>query len=169
MSAQATPRHTGGCQCGAVRYAMDTDPNPPSVCHCRMCQKAVGGPFAVFCGIATDKLSWTRGAPAFLQTSPVSQRGFCAKCGTPLSYVVTGRDRISITVYSLDDPDAIASPHRQIGTESRAAWLDELNTLPGATTEAASGAAFVETCISYQHPDHETPADWTPPTSRTDG
>lgn len=162
-------KHTGGCQCGAVRYAMHTDPNPPSVCHCRMCQKAVGGPFAVFCGIAKDKLTWTRGAPTFLPTSPTSERGFCNACGTPLTYAVTTRDRISVTMYSLDDPSAIAMPHRQIGTESRADWLDGLNDLPGFTTETSSGANFTPDNDSFQHPDHDTPADWTPHNQRTDG
>jgi hypothetical protein len=37
---------TGGCQCGAVRYALTAMPEGAHFCHCRMCQKAVGGPFA---------------------------------------------------------------------------------------------------------------------------
>lgn len=160
------PLHSGGCQCGAVRYHMLVEPNPPSVCHCRMCQKAVGGPFALFCGIAKEKLSWSRGAPTVMQTSPVSERGFCKSCGTPLTYAVTDRDRISVTVYSLDNPEAIAKPHRQIGTENRASWLDDLNDLPGSTTQESSGANFVEACVTFQHPDHNTPDDWTSPGPR---
>ena len=35
---------TGGCQCGAVRYALAEQPGVRPLCHCRMCQKAVGGP-----------------------------------------------------------------------------------------------------------------------------
>ena len=40
---------TGGCQCGAVRYALLALPLEVSVCHCRMCQKASGGPIMAFC------------------------------------------------------------------------------------------------------------------------
>ena len=44
-SAMSDVRLTGGCQCGAVRYAIHEAPYQVGVCHCRMCQKAVGAPF----------------------------------------------------------------------------------------------------------------------------
>ena len=41
---------TGGCQCGAVRYAITTPFENPHICHCRMCQKAFGNYFAALVG-----------------------------------------------------------------------------------------------------------------------
>jgi hypothetical protein len=35
---------TGGCQCGALRYALTAPPERVHFCHCRNCQKAVGVP-----------------------------------------------------------------------------------------------------------------------------
>jgi methylmalonyl-CoA mutase len=39
MSEAAKPVLTGGCQCGAVRFAVSKPPSRISICHCRMCQK----------------------------------------------------------------------------------------------------------------------------------
>ncbi len=46
MTSTAKPVLTGGCQCGAVRFALSAAPVKVSICHCRMCQKASGAPFA---------------------------------------------------------------------------------------------------------------------------
>ena len=80
------PRLTGGCQCGAVRYAVSSTPNAPGVCHCRMCQKAGGGPFMSFAGVPAADVTWTRGSLATYRSSTMATRGFCAACGTPLTY-----------------------------------------------------------------------------------
>src|SRR5215475_8929725 len=47
MTETRQPLHTGGCQCGAVRYALYGQPTNPHVCHCRMCQKAFGNYFVL--------------------------------------------------------------------------------------------------------------------------
>jgi hypothetical protein len=46
MAEPKNPILTGGCQCGAIRYVLTAPPESVHLCHCRMCQKAVGGPFA---------------------------------------------------------------------------------------------------------------------------
>ena len=47
----------------------------------------------------------------------MAQRGFCKDCGTPLTYAFDGNGRISVTINSLDDPEAMP-PTKQYGTES---------------------------------------------------
>ncbi len=37
--------HSGGCQCGAIRYRIAGELGYPHICHCRMCQKASGNFF----------------------------------------------------------------------------------------------------------------------------
>jgi len=121
---------TGGCQCGAVRYAWTTRPHHSSVCYCRMCQKASGQPMMGFTGGKRAYLEWTRGQPAIFRSSNLVERGFCRDCGTPLTYAFDGTGTISVTINSLDDPEAMP-PTKQYGVESKVSWLDGVAALPG--------------------------------------
>jgi len=145
------PVLTGGCQCGAVRYALYAAPKA-DICHCRMCQKAVGNLFLAAAGVALDDFAWTRGAPATYQSSSVAARDFCRTCGTPLTFRYLEKDEINVTIGSLDDP-AAARPTAQFGIESRVPWWHDLLDLPGSTTEQDPPPGGLEALESYQHPD----------------
>jgi hypothetical protein len=154
-------RLTGGCQCGAVRYLITGPVERVHLCHCRMCQKAVGGPFATGAPVKLSDFAWTRGKPATFASSSVSRRFFCASCGTPLAFHYDDAETISPTLGSLDHPEQ-APPVRHYGIESRVSWLDRLNELPVETTPEAMSADRARRFVSYQHPDHDTPEGWTP-------
>ena len=124
---------TGGCQCGAVRYALHAVPGNTHFCHCRMCQRAVGGPFAAFTGLPRAQIEWTRGEPAFFQSSSVAKRGFCRDCGTPLSFAYDRSDRFSVTIGSLDHPETVPIA-RHYGVESKMPWLKLCDGLPEEAT-----------------------------------
>lgn len=98
---------TGRCQCGAVRYAARAVPREGYWCHCRMCQRALGSVAAAFVNVRKADLTWTVGAPAHFMSSPFGRRGFCAACGTPLTFDYLDSDRIDLTIGSLDDPAAV--------------------------------------------------------------
>lgn len=151
--------HTGGCQCGAVRYAFGSDPIDPHICHCRMCQKAFGGFFAPLAGVSLADLAWTRGSPSLFRSSNIAERGFCPACGTPLTFRYLASDMINVSIGSLDRP-AEVRPGRQYGTESRLPWFGELAALPGTCTEDDLPADLRDREQSAQHPDHDTPEDW---------
>lgn len=148
---------SGGCQCGAVRYRTSALLDNAHVCHCRMCQKAVGGPFAALVGAPIDAFAWTRGAPAEFASSALAVRGFCAACGTPLYYRGEGSAHIGLTIGSLDNP-ALAPPARQVGMEGRWGVIDTLATLPGegTTEEDMAEEAPRIRASNRQHPDHDT-------------
>ena len=145
---------TGGCQCGAVRFALSGPPVRISICHCRMCQKASGAPFASFADIEQTNFSWTRGQPATFKSSSIAERGFCAACGTPLSYRRLDGDRIEIMTGSFDRPDRLV-PIRQYGTESRLGWVVGVANLPSQTTLQNYGPEKMAGITSHQHPDHD--------------
>lgn len=126
---------TGGCQCGAVRYAMYISAvEKPHVCHCRMCQRATGGLFAALAGCAKGDLEWTRGKPAFFQSSSLAKRGYCRDCGTPLSFSYDQPEaRFYVTIGSLDNPE-LAAIEIQYGIESKISWVEFCEAVPGQIT-----------------------------------
>lgn len=154
MSEAAKPVFTGGCQCGAVRFAISATPNRVSICHCRMCQKASGAPFASFADINRTDFAWSKGQPAFFRSSSIADRGYCAACGTPLSFGRIDGDRIEIMTGAFDRPDQLV-PTRQYGTESRLGWVVGISNLPSQTTQQNYGPEKMATIVSHQHPDHD--------------
>jgi hypothetical protein len=161
MSSERKTLLTGGCQCGAVRYALYAAPTEIGVCHCRMCQKASGGPFGVFAVVNSGDFAWTRGRPASWQSSSRACRDFCATCGTPLAFRPLDRNAIDVMAGSLDEPEK-AAPSHEVGREGKLSWVAHLAGLPGKTTLESMGAERLAKVISYQHPDYDTGADWQP-------
>ena len=155
MAIDAAAGLAGGCQCGAVRYRMIVEPTGVNICHCRMCQKASGGPFMAFGGVRVSDFVVTSGAIATFASSNIAERGFCAKCGTPLTYRGVGSDRVSVTLGSLDDPGA-AEPRTQLCVESKVRWLDHSLNLPELRIEQWLAKKKIAAVNSHQHPDHQT-------------
>ncbi|WP_426239796.1 GFA family protein [Pararhizobium sp. DWP1-1-3] len=151
--------HTGGCQCGAVRFRVEGELGDASVCHCRMCQKAAGNFYLPLVSVRQAKLSWTRGEPKRFQSSNAAFRGFCGDCGTPLTYEAP--DGVALAIAAFDTPEGIV-PKIQWGIEAKLPYVDHIPQLPGEDTMADQGAtSFLANLVSYQHPDHDT-AKWPP-------
>lgn len=148
---------TGGCQCGALRFRASRF-GRASICHCRMCQKAFGGFFGAL--VTAREFEWTRGTPSYFASSNEARRGFCAACGTPLTYEPESAP-VEAAVGAFDDPE-IVPPTIQVNPADKLAFFDGICALPvraeGAEPKEESFKASV---VSYQHPDHDT-AEWPP-------
>jgi hypothetical protein len=132
---------TGGCQCGAIRYALYVAPQNAHVCHCRMCQRATGGLFAALAGAPKPDFAWTKGEPAYFASSNLATRPFCRDCGTPLGFTYAKPDaKMYVTIGSLDDP-AAAPVEVQFGVESRLPWVTFGEGLKEETTGGWSDEA----------------------------
>ncbi len=145
---------TGGCQCGAVRYRLLMPPLEANVCHCRMCQKASGGPVMAFARVRKTDLEWTRGAPGTFRSSSLVERNFCTACGTPLTYNPIEGRHVSVTACSLDDPSAL-TPTKRYGVECTLPWFSAIETLPGVTIDQFMTPERAARFVNHQHPDHE--------------
>lgn len=142
-------RRTGGCQCGAVRFATMGAPEEVSVCYCRMCQKAGGAPFMAFVRFPADRVTWSA-PPSTFASSEAVERGFCSACGTPLSYRDTRGPNVSLTIYSLDDPGAVDLEFC-FAPDRKPAWLGALDALRPVGLQDGPALA------SRQHPDGPGP------------
>jgi hypothetical protein len=145
------PVATGGCQCGAVRYAFYAPLENAHVCHCRMCQRASGGVFAALAGGKPENFAWTHGTPAFFASSNLAQRGFCEKCGTPLSFKYDApAARMYTTIGSLDRPGDVELI-KQYGIESRLPWVKFCENVPEERTgESAQAQEFLANLRNHQ-------------------
>jgi hypothetical protein len=152
-----TQTWSGGCQCGAIRYRFTEKPSGAHICHCRMCQKAFGAFYAPLVGGPRNSFELTRGSLATFMSSDQAERGFCARCGTPLTFRYIDGDHISVSIGSLDVPEAFP-PVDQHGAESRLSWANALGHLPDRppTEEENEQASTFIKSTNHQHPDHDT-------------
>jgi len=124
-----TAPYTGGCACGALRYALPGAPVEQTHCQCRDCQRRSG----------TGHSSWLvfAEAPDKVTTGPVrhwasmgeggteKRHAFCPTCGTPIFIAFAAMPGlIAITAASLDDPSRFAP--RQVTWASAAQGWDAL-------------------------------------------
>lgn len=114
---------TGGCLCGAIRYAAAGGPLWLGHCHCASCRRATGAPLVTYAGFPTERFSYQAGEPARFQSSPGVTRRFCGRCGTPLTY--DGErwpGEVHVMVCTFDRPE-IVTPKRHVFTEEKLPWL----------------------------------------------
>ena len=124
---------TGRCFCGAVNWRATSDPKVVHYCHCSMCRRWTGAPFATLVWFPRDAIVWTGPAASF-RASPIAVRTHCAVCGTPLSLAYDGRDDIALTIGSLDNPQSFGPSHHY-GVEGRLPWVDIGKGLPEKATK----------------------------------
>jgi hypothetical protein len=125
------PVFEGGCLCGAVRWRVTGEPLYAYHCHCRMCQRQSGAAFLTGMTFPFSAVKWVKGEPRLFQSSENAKRGFCAQCGSWVSWQWL-EDKISMTAGSFDHADGI-HPDYHVFTESQAPWLDVDDALPRYT------------------------------------
>ncbi|MFM5679390.1 GFA family protein [Aeromonas veronii] len=113
----------GGCHCGAIRYEVLTAPFAADFCHCRDCQRTTGAPVGAWMDFYAEQVQWLCGKPTEYASSDFIRRGFCAECGSTLTYRSTQYpDYLTLAIASLDNPEAVA-PTYHIHTDSQLPWL----------------------------------------------
>ncbi len=131
---------TGGCLCGDVTYESSGTPGKNSgYCHCRKCQRAYGNGFTAFIEFPAETFRLTRGEPTIFQSSNVGERGFCARCGSPvIMHYSSLPDSVWVYVGTMDrarDMERYMVSH--VCVESEIPWLTIHDNLPRERSDEA--------------------------------
>ena len=114
----------GGCDCGYVRYRMETAPLFVHCCHCRWCQRESGASFALNAMIEAERVTHLAAEPELVNTPSESGSGQniarCPKCRIAVwsNYSGAGRLVRFVRVGTLDTPDVLP-PNIHIFTASK--------------------------------------------------
>ena len=79
---------SGSCLCGAVKFQILEAPAIVANCHCRMCQKQHGAPFATYLSFKKESLIYSAGFEQLksYNSSSTIQRKFCSICGSNIEW-----------------------------------------------------------------------------------
>ena len=121
------PLH-GGCQCGAVRFEIRSEPSTVYACHCTECQRQSGSAFALSMPVARDAIAIVKGTPKAWRRVHESGRVihcmFCGDCGTRLFHNPERNPAVSIVKPgTLDDARSLHAVGH-IWTRSAQAWVE---------------------------------------------
>ncbi len=136
---------TGGCLCGAVRYAIEANaPIGVRQCWCRVCQYLGAGSGTV--NAIFDKAALTISGPltdyvSTADSGSTMHRRFCARCGSPvLSEAEPRPNLVIVRVGTLDDPN-LAKPAAIIWAKSAPIWASFDPNLPQGEGQPAAAKA----------------------------
>lgn len=114
--------YTGGCLCGAITFSITGKPDWPHYCSCTMCQTWSGAPLVGWVDFPAGSVTWLSGTPKRVRTTPKTERGFCADCGSGLFAQDDGSEMICMTIGSIKQKNSLV-PESQSYKGSAPKWL----------------------------------------------
>ena len=82
--------HTGGCQCGSVRYTLTGEPLRLIACHCKECQRQSGSAFGMSMLVKRDQWTVTGATKQFTRIADSGNPNtgvFCPECGVRIYHI----------------------------------------------------------------------------------
>ncbi len=123
--------YQGSCLCGQIRFEVTGFHQPTAHCHCSMCRKFHGAPFAALTQV--DNLTWLSGK--HLLKDYVAPNGttrtFCEQCGSSVGFRRKGDDLAQIELsLALFDSDIEVEVDAHIYTDYQSNWYPISDDLP---------------------------------------
>jgi len=126
---EKSPRRTGGCLCGAVRYEVQGALRPIVMCHCTQCRRVTGHNMAATAARHGDFRLLSQAGLGWYTSSAEARRGFCTQCGSTLFWQGAARDYISIAAGTLDDSSGLTTAGH-IFTADKGGYYDIADSAP---------------------------------------
>jgi hypothetical protein len=124
----------GHCLCGNIRFEVDMPVLSCVACHCESCRRQCSAPMTVYIGVADGSWRWIKGRPRVFNSSPGVARGFCADCGTPLSFRSEKMSGVMhLYAAAMEDPGAFV-PTLHVAIGEKLPWLQLADGLPTCLT-----------------------------------
>ncbi|RKF18238.1 GFA family protein [Altericroceibacterium spongiae] len=134
---------SGRCLCGAVEIVLEKPDPAINVCHCAMCLRWGGGPFAAV--RAANHSIAGEDAVHIYRSSDWAERASCRECGSSLWYHYLPDGHLSFAA-GLFTPPAYMAISEQIFVDEKPHWYDFTQQTPMKTgaeiiaeTKAAEG------------------------------
>jgi len=120
-------RREGGCQCGAVRYAVEGEPLWVTVCHCKECQRQSGSAFGMTFAVKREAFHLLQGQLKTFTRSSDSGRpvgcAFCPECGTRIYHEPRYVDGVGNLKPGTLDDTSFLEPIAHAWTSSKQRWV----------------------------------------------
>jgi hypothetical protein len=140
-----TASHSGGCQCGHVRYSVKAPLPAAYACHCGDCKKQSASAFSMSIPILFERLN-IEGEVAVYETCAFSGKRklacFCNGCGTRLWHCSAEDSAwVTLKVGTLDDAAGI-SPRGHLWVSKKQSWIAIPQGVPAFETQPADVHAW---------------------------
>jgi hypothetical protein len=134
MTTHAKSSHApieGSCLCGNLRYEVAGPLSRMIHCHCSMCRKHHGAPFATFVGAPLMGFKWYSGEDSSVcyRSSEQGVRRFCPTCGSAAPALIKQMDLAVLPAANLSGEIGIR-PQSHLFVGSKAPWYTIRDDLP---------------------------------------
>jgi hypothetical protein len=121
----------GGCLCGGIRFEICGELSKMHFCHCQMCRRGHGTPFANYVAVAPGDLRYTQGDEliTWYQSSEKTARSFCSRCGSNLQFDPEATPDETWISSGAFDGDPQIRPSFHIFVDSKAPWFEITDNL----------------------------------------
>ena len=121
---------SGHCYCGTVSFEIEGGTDWVGHCHCESCRRASGSVMTTYAEFKSEQVIFTGEQPQEYTRGDGVTRGFCGKCGSPVSYHNAGEPGLINIQLGLFDDINLLPAHDHSFRNEKADWLVADEHLP---------------------------------------